>query len=69
MFAEIAAIEGNLACRFQSAQKFKARYATPGFSDRAHLDEGDRWPVVFALKGSTAAAEARIVAPVQRAVS
>lgn len=61
--------DGNVACFFQSGQKFKARYATLGFSDKAHLDEGDLWPVVFALKESTAAAEARIVAPVQRAVS
>jgi hypothetical protein len=51
-----------------SAQKFKTRYATFGFSDKANLDEGAMWPVAFALKELTAAEEARIVALVKKAV-
>ena len=47
-------------CFFQSAHKFKARYATFGFSDKANLDEGTLWPVAFALKELTAADEAKI---------
>jgi uncharacterized protein YdhG (YjbR/CyaY superfamily) len=61
--------DGNVVCFFQSAQKFKARYATLGFSDKANLDEGTMWPVAFALKRLTAADEARIVALVKKAVS
>ncbi len=61
--------EGNVVCFFQSAQKFKARYATLGFNDRAHLDEGTMWPVAFALLKLTAAEEARIAALVKKAVS
>ena len=61
--------DGNVVCFFQSAQKFKTRYATFGFSDTAHLDEGDIWPVAFALKELTAAEEARISALVKKAVS
>src|SRR5437762_5987062 len=61
--------DGNVVCFFQSAQKFKARYATFGFSDKANLDEGTVWPVAFALKELTAADEARIVALVKKAVS
>jgi uncharacterized protein YdhG (YjbR/CyaY superfamily) len=61
--------DGNVVCFFQSAQKFKTRYATLGFSDKANLDEGDMWPTAFALKQLTAADEARIGALVQRAVS
>jgi uncharacterized protein YdhG (YjbR/CyaY superfamily) len=61
--------EGKVVCFFQSAQKFKTRYATLGFSDKASLDEGDRWPTAFALKGLTAAAEARITALLKKAVS
>src|SRR5438445_1712322 len=61
--------DGNVVCFFQSAQKFKARYATFGFSDKANLDEGTVWPVAFALKDLTAAAEARIGALVKKAVS
>jgi uncharacterized protein YdhG (YjbR/CyaY superfamily) len=61
--------DGNVVCFFQSAQKFKARYATLGFSDKANLDEGALWPVVFALKELTAAEEARISALVKKAVS
>ncbi len=61
--------DGNVVCHFQSAQKFKTRYATFGFSDTANLDEGALWPVAFALKELTAAEEARIVALVKKAVS
>ncbi len=61
--------DGNVVCFFQSAQKFKTRYATFGFSDKANLDEGDVWPTAFALKKLTAADEARIGALVKRAVS
>src|SRR5262245_32101857 len=61
--------DGKVVCFFQSAQKFKSRYATFGFSDTAHLDEGDMWPVAFALKELTAAEEARIDALVKKAVS
>jgi len=60
--------DGNVICFFQAAEKFKARYATLGFNDRAMLDEGDMWPTAFALKGLTAADEARIVALVKKAV-
>ena len=61
--------DGNVVCFFQSAQKFKTRYATLGFSDKANLDEGAMWPTSFALKDLTAAAEARIGALVKKAVS
>ncbi len=61
--------EGKVVCFFQSAQKFKTRYATLGFSDTAKLDEGDLWPVAFALKALTATVEAKIVALVQQAVA
>ncbi len=60
--------DGKVLCYFQNASKFKTRYATFGFSDAAHLDEGGLWPVVFALKELTAAEEARIVALVKKAV-
>ncbi len=59
----------KVVCFFQSAQKFKTRYATFGFSDAANLDEGALWPTAFALKGLTAAEEARIGALVKKAVS
>jgi len=61
--------DGKVVCFFQSAQKFKTRYATFGFSDTANLDEGALWPVVFALKELTATEEARISALVKKAVS
>jgi uncharacterized protein YdhG (YjbR/CyaY superfamily) len=61
--------DGNVVCFFQSAQKFKTRYATFGFSDKANLDEGGMWPVYFALKELTADVEARIGALVKEAVS
>ena len=61
--------DGKVVCFFQSAEKFKARYATFGFNDAANLDEGDMWPTSFALKALTAAEEARIAALVKQAVS
>ena len=61
--------DGKVLCFFQSAQKFKSRYATFGFSDVAHLDEGAMWPVAFALTRLTTADEARIEALVKKAVS
>jgi uncharacterized protein YdhG (YjbR/CyaY superfamily) len=61
--------DGKVVCFFQSAQKFKTRYATLGFSDKANLDEGAMWPVAFALKKLTATEEARIVELVKKAVS
>jgi uncharacterized protein YdhG (YjbR/CyaY superfamily) len=60
--------DGKVVCFFQSAQKFKARYATFGFSDAANLDEGTMWPTAFALTELTADDEARIAALVKRAV-
>jgi uncharacterized protein YdhG (YjbR/CyaY superfamily) len=61
--------DGKVVCFFQSAQKFKTRYATFGFSDKANLDEGAMWPTAFALNELTAAEEARIGALVKKAVS
>ena len=61
--------DGKVVCFFQSAQKFKTRYATLGFSDKANLDEGHMWPTAFALTELTAADEARIAALVKKAVS
>jgi len=61
--------DDDVVCFFQSAHKFKARYATFGFSDKANLDEGHLWPTAFALKELTAAEEARIGALVKKAVS
>ena len=61
--------DGNVVCFFQSAQKFKTRYATLGFSDKANLDEGHMWPTAFALKELGAAEEVRIGALVKKAVS
>ena len=60
---------GNVICFFQNAQKFKTRYGTLGFSDKANLDEGNMWPTSFALKELTAADEARIAALVKKAAS
>jgi len=59
----------KVVCFFQDAHKFKARYATLGFSDKAHLDEGAMWPTYFAVKELTAAEEARIAELVKQAVS
>ena len=61
--------DGKVVCFLQSAQKFKTRYATFGFSDEANLDEGAMWPVAYALTKLTAADEARIGALVKKAVS
>jgi uncharacterized protein YdhG (YjbR/CyaY superfamily) len=61
--------DGKVVCFFQSAQKFKTRYATLGFSDKANLDEGTMWPNAFALTKLTADDEARIGALVKKAVS
>ncbi len=61
--------DGKVVCFFQSAQKFKTRYATFGFSDAANLDDGAVWPVGFAVKELTAAEETRIGALVKKAVS
>ena len=61
--------DGKVVCFFQSAQKFKTRYATLGFSDKANLDEGDLWPTAFALKSLTPAGERRIRALVKKALS
>src|SRR4051794_35281163 len=61
--------DGKVVCFFQSAQKFKTRYATFGFNDTANLDEGSMWPVAFALKELTAADEVRIAALLNKAVN
>jgi uncharacterized protein YdhG (YjbR/CyaY superfamily) len=61
--------DGKIVCFFQSAHKFKSRYATFGFDVAANLDEGTMWPTSFALKELTAADEARIAALVKKAVS
>jgi uncharacterized protein YdhG (YjbR/CyaY superfamily) len=61
--------DGNVVCFFQIAQKFKTRYATLGFSDKANLDKGHIWPIAFALQALTAAEEAKIGALVKKAVS
>jgi uncharacterized protein YdhG (YjbR/CyaY superfamily) len=60
---------GNVVCFFQTGQKFKTRYSTLGFNNDAKLDEGNMWPVAFALIELTAAEEARIAALVKKAVS
>ena len=61
--------DGKIVCFFQSADKFKARYATFGFNEDANLDDGAMWPTSFALKELTAVEEARIAALVKKAVS
>jgi len=61
--------DGNVLCFFQDARKFKTRYATLGFSDKANLDEGDMWPTTYALTQLTAADEARIGALVKKATA
>jgi uncharacterized protein YdhG (YjbR/CyaY superfamily) len=61
--------DGKVLCYFQSADKFKARYATFGFNDTANLDEGAMWPTSFALMELTAAGEKKIAALVKKAVS
>ena len=61
--------DGKVVCFFQSSAKFKTRYGTLGFSDRANLDKGVMWPTAFALKELTPAEEAKIAALVKKAVS
>ena len=61
--------DGKVLCFFQSADKFKTRYATFGFQHEANLDEGAMWPVAFAVKKVTAAEETKIAALVKKAVS
>jgi uncharacterized protein YdhG (YjbR/CyaY superfamily) len=61
--------DGKVVCFFQSAEKFKTRYATFGFSDKANLDEGQMWPTSFALTTLSAEDEAKIAKLVKRAVS
>lgn len=61
--------DDKIICFFQAADKFKARYGTLGFSDKANLDEGSMWPTSYALKKLTSAEEARIAALVKKAVS
>lgn len=63
------ALDGKVICFFQSAQKFKSRYSTLGFSDSAHLDEGAMWPTSYALTRLTPAEEERIIALINKAVS
>ena len=60
--------DGKVVCFFQNAQKFKTRYATLGFNDAAHLDDGDMWPTAFALTRLNAAEEARIRALMKKAM-
>jgi uncharacterized protein YdhG (YjbR/CyaY superfamily) len=61
--------DGNIVCFFQPAQKFKTRYATFGFSDKANLDQGGVWPVAYALKELASTDEVKIASLVKRAVS
>ena len=68
-FPAYANKDGKVVCFFQYAQKFNTRYAELGFSDTANLDDGNMWPVAYALKDLTAAEEANIVALVKKAVS
>ena len=63
------ASDGKVVCFFQSAHKFKTRYATLGFSDKANFDDGALWPVAFALKELTPDVEAKVSALVKKAVS
>lgn len=63
------ACDGNVVCFFQSAGKFKARYATIGFTDKANLDDGEMWPTYYALRTLTTADQAKIAQLLKRAVS
>ena len=63
------ALDGKVVCWFKSADKFKTRYATLGFSDRANLDDGEMWPTEYALMKLTAGVEARIATLLKKAVS
>lgn len=60
--------DGKIVCFFKPAQKFKARYATIGFNDAAHLDDGKLWPVEYAVKELDPGVEARITALVKKAI-
>jgi uncharacterized protein YdhG (YjbR/CyaY superfamily) len=61
--------DGNVVCFFQSAGKFKARYATLGFTDKANIDDGEMWPTYYGIKALTAAGEAKLTKLVKRAVT
>ena len=61
--------DGNVVCFFQSAAKFKARYATLGFTDKANIDDGEMWPTYYGIKTLTAAHEAKIARLMKKAVS
>jgi uncharacterized protein YdhG (YjbR/CyaY superfamily) len=61
--------DGNVVCFFQAAEKFKTRYSTLGFSDKARLDDGNLWPTAFALKELTAVDEKRVSELVRKAVT
>ena len=61
--------DGKVICFFQSAAKFKARYATIAFTDKANIDDGEMWPTYYALKTLTTAGEAKIPKLVKRAVT
>ena len=63
------AIDGKIVCFFQSADKFKYRYATLGFNEAANLDEGEMWPTSYAIQGLTPAVEDKVRALVKKAVS
>lgn len=65
----VYAKDGRVVCFFQGREKFKTRYATFGFMHEANLDEGNMWPVAFALKKVTATEEETIAALVKKAVS
>ena len=60
--------DGSVLCFFQDARKFKTRYCTLGFTDKAALDDGELWPVAFALKKLTPAVEARITELLKNAI-
>lgn len=60
--------DGKIVCFYQGAQKFDTRYGTFGFNDSAHLDDGDMWPVAFALKEWTPTVEAKLIEIVKKAV-
>ena len=63
------ALNGKVVCFFQGAKRFNYRYATLGFNDAANLDEGDMWPIAFAIKELTPAVEERIATLITDAVS
>lgn len=63
------ALNGKVICFFQAKSKFKVRYSTVGFQPEAHIDEGDMWPVAFAVVRLTPSVEARLVALIRQAAS